>query len=149
MTNNQKRAVCYISYVFLFLLLIFIGLRFQAFLLTYGQNNYEILPYFLFKSVFSVVIGIYIGLPFIYRNFSSEGAWKVNWMKLAIIGLPFIYLAVLPVFYISGIFPAILPFTNYVLGGYFGEGASDTFETINGVVAGYIVITSIGKVRQT
>lgn len=38
-----------------------------------------------------------------------------------------------------------LPFSSYIMGGYFGDGASINFETINGIIAGYVVFTSIDK----
>lgn len=60
-------------------------------------------------------------------------------------GLPFLYASVVPVLYFTEIISMSLPFSSYIMGGYFGDGASINFETINGIIAGYVVFTSIDK----
>ncbi|QOR64795.1 hypothetical protein IM538_13105 [Cytobacillus suaedae] len=145
MENKRNSILGYTGFVFLFLVMIFFGLKFQANLYLNSQENYEIFPYYLFKAVFPLIIGVFLASPHLYKIFTKTGKWKLNWVKLIVVGLPFIYLSIIPILYIFEVLTLNLPFSSYAMGGYFGGGASTSFETINGIIAGYIVSTSIIK----
>lgn len=145
MENKRNSILFYTGYVFLLLLTIFFGLKFQASLYFNSQETYEVFPYYLFKSIFPIFIGVFIASPHLYKTFTKTGKLKVDWVKLIVVGLPFIYLSIVPIFYYSELLTLNLPFSSYAMGGYFGGVASTSFETINGIIAGYIVSTSINK----
>lgn len=147
MDNKWKRFVSYLCYLTLLLIIIFLGLRYQAHLYSLSQSNYDYFPHALFKATFPLIIGLLLAVPHFLKCFAIIGKWKVDWIKLTVFGLPFLYLSVVPILYLSGVLNFNVPFSSYVMGGYFGVGASTTFETINGIIAGFIVSTSIIKIR--
>ncbi|MCM3601143.1 hypothetical protein M3175_10415 [Robertmurraya korlensis] len=145
MENNRSSTLVYLGYVFLLLIMVFFGLKFQASLYLNSQETYKIFPYFLFKAIFPLIIGVYLAAPHLYKTFTKAGKWKVDWVKLIVVGLPFIYLSIVPILYFSEVIALNLPFSSYAMGGYFGGDASTSFGTINGIIAGYIVPSSIKK----
>jgi hypothetical protein len=145
MENKRNSILGYTGYMFLFLVMIFFGLKFQANLYLNSQETYEIFPYYLFKAIFPLIIGVFLASPHLYKTFIKTGKWKVDWVKLIVVGLPFIYLSIVPILYYSEVLTLNFPFSSYAMGGYFGGGASTSFETINGIIAGYIASTSMIK----
>ena len=145
MENNRSSILFYSGFVFLLLIIIFFGLKFQASLYLNSQETYKIFPYFLFNAIFPLVIGVFLAAPYLYKTFTKAGKWKVDWVKLIVVGFPFIYLSIVPILYFSEVLTLNLPFSSYAMGGYFGGDASTSFGTINGIIAGYISFTSIKK----
>ncbi|MGI8386840.1 hypothetical protein [Robertmurraya sp. P23] len=143
--RNSISILFYTGYVFLLVLTIFFGLKFQASLYLNSQETYEVFPYYLSKSIFPLIIGVFLAAPHLYKTFTKTGKWKLDWVKLIVVGLPFIYLSIVPILYYSEVLDLNLPFSSYAMGGYFGGSASTSFETINGIIASYIVLTSINK----
>ncbi|MDF9763558.1 hypothetical protein OKW24_005331 [Peribacillus simplex] len=68
----------------------------------------------------------------------------MNWLKIVILGLPFLYFAIIPILYFSEAVKIDLPLSKLVF-GYFGVNGSTTLNTITGVIAGYIIVTSFYK----
>lgn len=145
MINKRKSFLGYTGFAILFLLIIFLGLKLQSNLYSNSRETYEVFPYYLFSAIFPIVIGIFLALPHFFKTFPKTGKWTVNWAKLIVVGFPFMYLSIFPILYYSEILTLYLPFSSYILGGYFGRGATTSFETITGIVTGYIVCTSIIK----
>ena len=145
MNNSLKRFSSYLLYTTILLVIIFVGLRYQSTLFSSGKDNYDLLPYLRFKAIFPLIIGVYLAIPHLFKNFLKAGDWSINWVRLIVLSFPFLYLSVVPVLYLSDIINVSFPFSSYIMGGYFGNGASTTFESINGVIAGYVLFTSIDK----
>jgi hypothetical protein len=146
---SAKKLISYLVYVTILLVIIYAGLKTQHNLLEKGQNNFKLRPFYIYQSVFPLILGIFLGIPYLIRSFLSEGRWSLAWLRVLILGLPFLYLAILPVLYSLGAVSVRLPFSNYAMGGYFGPGTSGSFVTINGIIAGYILITSIEKRKDS
>lgn len=145
MDNKWKSLLSYLIYTIVLLLIIFLGLKYQAVLYSYSKDNYEIFSYLQFKAIFPLVLGAYLAIPHMIKASLKAGKWDINWIKLIVLGLPFLYASVIPVLYLTGMIKFDFPFSSYVMGGYFGNGALTTFESINGILAGYVVLTSIDK----
>lgn len=148
MDNNWKIIVSYLFFTILLLIIIFLGLKYQAILYSHSIDSYEIFPYFLFKAIFPLILGVFLAIPHMIKASLKVGKWNINWIKLIVLGLPFLYASVIPVLYLTGTIKVDFPFSSYVMGGYFGNGALTTFESINGIIAGYVVLTSIDKVNK-
>jgi hypothetical protein len=143
---KQMRLISYAGLLILLLGIIFFGLRYQAALFSASRHEISgIFAYYQFKAAFPLLIGILLAIPHFINQFAQTGKWKVNWVSLIVIGLPFLYLSVVPLLYVFDLVNINIPFSDYALGGYFGSGASTTFEVINGIIAGFIVSTSIVK----
>ncbi|KAA0542941.1 hypothetical protein FZW96_21075 [Bacillus sp. BGMRC 2118] len=142
---NIKRLAIYICYVIILFSILTIGLKHQAALYNAGKTNYEVIPYYQFCAIFPIIIGVCLSIPQHIKNFSQNGKWKIDWIKLLVIGLPFLILSVIPILYLYEVIGFRIPFSAYIMGGNFGIGASDTFTTIIGLISGYVVSTSIIK----
>ena len=141
-----KRFWAYIFYLVLFLGVIFLGLRYQAKLRENEGLAYHHLE--ALSSFFPLIIGMLLAAPHIFRMLMKKGCWKIDWIKLIVIGLPFLYITIVPIMYMIGILKVDLPFASYAMGGYFGARLVMTFITINGIVAGYMVCTSFYKQKS-
>ncbi|MED3688293.1 hypothetical protein P4534_05595 [Peribacillus butanolivorans] len=145
MSHSWKRTISYLSYLILLLSVLLYGLKYQHHLEIISRETYEVKGYFLFQSFFPIFIGVIFAIPSIVKNFLTKGHWKMNWVRLLILGLPFIYMSIIPILYFTEIIEFELPFSTLVWGGYFGADGSTTFNSITGIIAGYIVLTSIRK----
>ncbi|MFY0779276.1 hypothetical protein AB1K18_03025 [Peribacillus simplex] len=143
MSLSLKRAIRYLICLVVVLGVLFIGLKYQQHLFTVSRETYEIKGYLLFGSSFPIFLGMVLAIPRILQSFSKKGHWKVNWLRLIILGLPFLYLSIIPILYFTGLFKG-LPLSKFVF-GYFGENESTTLNAIIGVIAGYIIVTSLYK----
>ncbi|MEJ9229214.1 hypothetical protein LAV79_06860 [Peribacillus butanolivorans] len=145
MSHSWKRTISYLSYLILLLSVLFFGLKYQHHLEIISSETFEIKGYFLFQSFFPIFIGIILAIPSIVQNFLTNGHWKVNWLRLLILRLPFIYMSIIPILYFTEIIKFDLPFSTLVWVRYFGADGSIIFNSITGIIASYIVLTSIRK----
>ncbi|WP_078433711.1 hypothetical protein [Metabacillus halosaccharovorans] len=148
MDKKLKRFISYLFFTTILLIIIFLGLRYQSILYTISKENYDLFPYLRFKAIFPLFLGVFIAIPHIFKAIFKTGEWYINWIRLVVLSFPFLYASVVPVLYLTGIINMSFPFLSYIMGGYFGNEASTTFETINGIIAGYVVFTSIDKKVQ-
>ncbi|MGE7186166.1 hypothetical protein ACQKKK_20005 [Peribacillus sp. NPDC006672] len=144
MNLSLKRAIRYLIFLVVLLGVLFVGLKYQQHLFKLSRETYEIKGYLLFESLFPIFLGMVLAIPRILQIFSKKGHLKVNWLRIVILGLPFIYFAIIPVLYFSEAVKIDLPLSNFIF-GYFGVNGSTTFNTITGVIAGYIIVTSLYK----
>ncbi|MFD6439213.1 hypothetical protein ACFWDG_05230 [Peribacillus sp. NPDC060186] len=145
MSHSWKRTISYLAYLILLLSVLFYGLNYQNHLAIISRETFEIKGYFLFQSFFPIFLGIIFAMPSIVKNILKKGHWKVNWLRLLILGIPFIYMSIIPILYFTEISVFDLPFSTLVWRGYFGADGSTTFNSITGIIASYIVLTSIRK----
>ncbi|MFJ8071317.1 hypothetical protein ACIQZD_20565 [Peribacillus sp. NPDC096447] len=143
MNLSLKRAICYLTYLVVVLGVLFIGLKYQQHLFTVSRETFEIKGYLLYESSLPIFLGMILAIPRLLQNLSKKGHLKMNWLRLVILGLPFLYLSIIPILYFSG---ALIdwPLSRFVF-GYYGANGSTTLNSITGVVAGYIIVTSFYK----
>ncbi|WP_240951667.1 hypothetical protein [Bacillus sp. RO2] len=114
--------------------IIFSGSRYELQLIEKGQMNYNFWPAVIFATVFPVLIGILLRLPKLITEIKRDKAWSVNWIKLLAVGLPTLYVALVP----------LLSFT--ILGKYL-PFALEIFHldlsNIAGLIFGYVMLDSI------
>ncbi|MBP3951711.1 hypothetical protein [Bacillus suaedae] len=143
MESTWKRLGRYICFLVLFLGFIYLGLKFQMTLRENESLSYRHLA--ALESFFPIIIGVVLAMPNVIKSLTKKGHWKVDWIKLIVIGLPFLYLSIVPIMYIIGVLKIDLPFSAYAMGSYIGGDLLLTFVTINGIVAGYMLCTSFYK----
>ncbi len=77
-------------------------------LMVEAANNFNTRPVLFSMMMTSFVIGIYLGIPHIWRQFKKEGNWSVNVYKLIYVCIPLIIM-------IAGSFGFFLSFALYDL----------------------------------
>lgn len=98
--------------------------------------------YFILYILFTMSIGVFLGLDSFIKEVNSIGVWKINLPKLLLLGVPSLYFSLAYVFLMKSeilIYP-LLPLFRY------GIGLS--FIRIFQIIFGYVVITSFRKVRR-
>lgn len=91
------------------------------------------MAYYIFSIVFTILLGIALGIPFFAKKYHEDGKWGVKWLKLLAIGLPALVLSL------------ILP--RYILIPHYYGQYIKLFSNINpfGAVFGFVLITSLTK----
>lgn len=110
------------------------GSRYELHLIEHGQMNYNIWPAVIFATIFPVLIGILLRLPTLIKEIKQDKAWAVNWIKLLAVGLPTLYVALVPLLSLT------------ILGKYL-IFAMDIIHldlsTLAGVIFGYVLLDSL------
>ncbi|SFL57530.1 hypothetical protein SAMN04487943_102285 [Gracilibacillus orientalis] len=119
--------------------MIFLGAKYQIHLEEEASLTYELTPVLLFASVFPIVIGVLLRLPKWLIEINENKSWTFDWMKLVVIGLPALYIALLPVLSANIpmaylLFAEEIMFMNYTI-----------LITTAGIVFGYVLLDSLKK----
>lgn len=139
-----KSIVGYLIYLIILAFVIVVGLKHQSNLFKQSSISYDLFDYYRFEILFPLIIGAVLAIPSIFKNFLKQGVWKLNWVKLIVLGIPILYLAITPYLYLKRLISLNFPFVKQIMGGYFGNSSS-TLIAIIGIAAGYFVITSFEK----
>ncbi|MGI8314107.1 hypothetical protein [Halobacillus mangrovi] len=98
-----------------------------------AKQTFQVYPYILFNQFAYVPIGLILGFGYWITQKKREGSWKMDKIRLTIIGLPALYFLLVPyIVNVEPLFP-LLMMTNSSLSG------------VIQVVVGYIFITSFHK----
>ena len=144
MGNKFKSIVGYLLYLIILGIVITVGLKHQNSLFKQSSITYDLIDYYKFQILFPLIIGALLAIPTIFKNFLKQGAWKFNWVRFIVLGLPTLYFAITPYLFIKHVISIKFPFLKQIMGGYFGNSTT-TLITIIGLAAGYFVMTSFEK----
>ncbi|ARI77696.1 hypothetical protein [Halobacillus mangrovi] len=98
-----------------------------------AKQTFQVYPYILFNQFAYIPIGFILGFGYWKAQRKREGSWKMDKIRLAIIGLPVLYFLLVPyIVKVEPLFP-LLMMTNSSLSG------------VLQVVLGFILITSFHK----
>jgi TRAP-type mannitol/chloroaromatic compound transport system permease small subunit len=148
--DKWQRLGLYASFLVFFAVILIVGLRYQTYLYSQTKEYYDILPFYRFSSFFFVAIGMLLAFPHLIRTHFQSGSWSVDWLKLTLFGLPLFYAWVVPLLYFMAWAPSVkLPFASFLMGGYFGNTVSTSFDTIIGVLLGYVILNSVIKRKKS
>jgi hypothetical protein len=125
-----------IGFVFYF------GMDYQMRLREKSAIIFDIKPYISFASFFSIFIGMLLRLPKLILEIREKQRWSFDWMKFIVIGIPSLYIAMIPLFAI--VYGMNLWFSNVVM--LLGD---ITFTTIAGVIFGYVLLDSLNSKAST
>ncbi|WP_404460567.1 hypothetical protein [Sutcliffiella horikoshii] len=110
------------------------GSRYELHLLNEAQMNYNFWPQVIFAALFPILIGILLRLPRLIKEIQQEKTWSVNWLKLLAVGLPTLYVSLVPVLSLTGLFK-YMPFAMDII--------HLDLATLAGVVFGYVLLDSL------
>ncbi|WP_427137560.1 hypothetical protein [Psychrobacillus psychrodurans] len=125
-----------IGFVFYF------GMDYQMRLREKSAIIFDIKPYISFASFFSIFIGMLLRLPKLILEIRDKQRWSFDWMKIIVIGIPSLYIAMIPLFAL--VYGMNLWFSNVVM--LVGD---ITFTTIAGVIFGYVLLDSLNSKAST
>lgn len=114
----------------------YLGMDYQMRLREKSAIIFDIKPYITFASFFSIFIGMLLRLPKLILEIRDKQRWSFDWIKVIVIGIPSLYIAMIPLFAI--VYGMNLWFANVVM--LLGD---ITFTTIAGVIFGYVLLDSL------
>ncbi|WP_261304352.1 hypothetical protein [Paenibacillus andongensis] len=132
--NSMKRIAIYLIYSVVMISIISLGFKYQNYLDNEAQQTYKISSTLIFAVMFPLILGILFSVPSFYRNFRKHGTWKIDWVKLCIIGIPTLYIVFIPLLMVLGLNTIKLPFAMFL----FNSGQISF--TISGLVFGYLLL---------
>ncbi|ADC51447.1 hypothetical protein BpOF4_17020 [Alkalihalophilus pseudofirmus OF4] len=129
----MKDAWKYLGWMLLIGVVLWGGLTFQHHLRLEASRNFEIWPLFLYSTLFPIFLGVLLRLPRFIKERKGRKEWKVNWIKLLIVGIPLCYVTFVPL--LAHFIPLqFLPFTLEIM--HIESWA------ITGIILGYVVLGS-------
>ena len=114
----------------------YLGLNYQVKLQEESAANFDLKPFIIFATVFPIFIGMLFRLPKLIIEIKEKKLWSFDWMKVAAIGIPSLYVALIPILSISFGMNLLLARELMLLGDL-------TFSTTAGIVFGYILLDSL------
>jgi hypothetical protein len=136
--TEMKRFLYYVGCTFVVGLVLYIGVKYQTHLQMEGQKTFELQPYIAFMSVFPIIMGVILGLPKLILVANEKNEWTFDWIKALVVGLPTLYVTILPIIAFNTSFGANLPFVSKVL-----TLGHTMIVTTTGIIFGYVLIDSL------
>lgn len=130
----MKRFIMYFLYTLLLGFVLIIGTHYGLRLKEFTSETYNLYPYIFFTIVYPVILGILLALPQFAKNCKKEGVWHFDWIKLVSIGLPTLYLSLLPLLFFSPIGKYFSTVFNFI-------SHSSIPQTVSGIVLGYLILS--------
>jgi hypothetical protein len=97
-----------------------------------------------FSISFSIFIGVLFAIPTLFYNLNKSGNWNYDWIRSAIVGIPTLFITLLPVLY--WIIPDYIQFLPRQL--FYFIGATEILPTATGILFGYTLISCLRKVSD-
>ncbi|WP_088041921.1 hypothetical protein [Bacillus sp. EAC] len=144
MEDKIKSIVAYLLYLIILGVVISVGLKHQSNLYKQSSITYDLFDYYKFQTLFPLIIGAILSIPYNIKNLLKQGLWKFNWVRFIVLGIPALYFVITPFLYLKQIISMKFPLIKYIMGGYFGNSTS-TLIAIIGIAAGYFVLTCFEK----
>ncbi|QUG43000.1 hypothetical protein KD050_07105 [Psychrobacillus sp. INOP01] len=114
----------------------YFGMDYQMRLREKSAIIFDLKPYITFASFFSIFIGMLLRLPKLILEIKDKKRWSFDWIKVIVIGIPSLYIAMIPLLAIA--YGTNLLFSNAVM--LLGD---ITFTSIAGVIFGYVLLDSL------
>ncbi len=118
--------------------ILYLGMGYQVRLREESATTYNLMPFILFATIFPIFIGFLLRLPKLIIEIKEKKQWSFDWIKVAAIGIPSLYLAMIPIL-------AIYFGMNLLFAKEFMLLGDTTFTSIAGVVFGYVLLDSLKK----
>lgn len=113
----------------------YFGMDYQMKLREKSAIVFDLKPYIIFASLFPVFIGMLLRTPKLIIEIKDKKKWAFDWIKVLTIGIPSLYIAMIP---FLAIFEINLLFSISVM--MLGDL---TFTAIAGVIFGYVLLDSL------
>nr|WP_263624166.1 hypothetical protein [Cytobacillus kochii] len=117
----------------------YLGVKYQVRLHEELRNSFNLLPFLIFATIFPIAIGLLLRLPKLIIEIKEKKQWSFDWIKVAAIGIPSLYIAMIPILSLSTSFENLL-FAKELI--FLGD---TTLTTTAGIVSGYVLFDSLKK----
>lgn len=117
-------------------IIFYLGMDYQVKLREKSAITFNLMPFIIFASIFPVFIGLLLRLPKLIIEIKEKTQWSFDWIKVIIIGIPSLYIAMLPLLSFSYGTNLFMSKAFVLLGG-------TTYTSIAGVVFGYVLLDSL------
>ncbi|WP_096156409.1 MULTISPECIES: hypothetical protein [Bacillus] len=132
----MKNFLKYFAWTIAIGAIFFIGLTYQKHIIQTGMYSFNMYPAIIYTITFPIVMGMLLRLPKWLTESKNNATWKVNWPKLLAVGIPTLFITLVPLLYFTES-AAKIPFMAHFI------HLNDT--TIPGLILGYIILDSIKK----
>ncbi|MEI4770918.1 hypothetical protein WAX74_14945 [Psychrobacillus sp. FJAT-51614] len=78
-------------------MIFYLGMDYQVGLREKAAITFNLMPYIIFASIFPVFIGLLLRLPKLIVEIKDKKQWSFDWIKLFTIGIPSLYIAMIPI----------------------------------------------------
>ena len=116
----------------------YLGKDYKVRLLEETRTTFNIIPFIIFDTIFPIFIGFFLRLPKLIIEIKEKKQWSFDWIKVAAIGIPTLYIAMIPILTIY--FGLDLLFAR----GFLMVGDT-TLTSTAGIVFGYVLLDSLKK----
>ncbi|WP_243299964.1 hypothetical protein [Bacillus litorisediminis] len=135
----MNRLTKYFLWLLAFITFLYLGALIYYRLMEYARDTFRILPSLFFASLFPILVGMVLGLPKLVMDIKQKKHWNVDWIRLLVIGIPFLYIALYPLLFNLGL-PLNIPYITGLI-----NGTRLMFPTIAGIIFGYVLLDSLIK----
>ncbi|WP_079528365.1 hypothetical protein [Halobacillus hunanensis] len=118
------------------------GLFYMNHLIEKAETTYNMFPLMIFSLIYPLIMGMLFGLPQMISRLKRRGVLHFDVIKFAAIGLPALYIFVIPIFYYFTKIGGCLPLSRTIM---LSDSGGTVLLTIVGVVLGYVLFESIGR----
>ena len=101
-------------------------------------TTFNIIPIIIFDTIFPIFIGFFLRLPKLIIEIKEKKQWSFDWIKFAAIGIPTLYIAIIPILVIYFGSEFIFARRLYMIG-------DTSFGSTAGIVFGYVLLDSLKK----
>ncbi len=145
MKGNFKKAVSYLAFIVIFYIIAYKMASYIHYYELLYKSTFERNPYLIYLPIYPIILGLIAGLPSLIKQFKLKGSWKVDWIKLIVIGIPTLYIN----------FSLFLLYSTSTIGHILvPKLITDLYINSNGIVSGisgfifgYILLNSFKKVE--
>ena len=116
----------------------YLGMDYKVRLREESATTFNLMPYLIFITIFPVFIGFFLRFPKLIIEIKEKKQWSFDWIKVVAIGIPSLYIAMIPI--LSIYFGLNLLFAKEFL--LLGD---TTFTSTAGIVFGYVLLDSLKK----
>ncbi|ASV67539.1 hypothetical protein CKF48_09505 [Cytobacillus kochii] len=135
----MKRFLFYFVSTVVMGFIFYLGVKYQVRLHEELRNSFNLLPFLIFATIFPIAIGLLLRLPKLIIEIKEKKQWSFDWIKVAAIGIPSLYIAMIPILSLSTSFENLL-FAKELI--FLGD---TTLTTTAGIVSGYVLFDSLKK----
>ncbi|WP_134220401.1 hypothetical protein [Pelotomaculum sp. FP] len=138
---NIKRFIVYFLYILFVIYIVLIGSNYIIKLKNISAQIHTPYPSLIFIAVFPIIIGILLALPQFITNFKKDGTWSLDWIKLISIGVPSLYITLMPLLYFSPIEKLV----SYIFHAF---NNSLIPQMVSGIILGYNTLVAFEKKQK-
>ncbi|MGV3467415.1 MAG: hypothetical protein ACO1OT_19270 [Heyndrickxia sp.] len=120
--------------------ILYFGLMYKVELKEEVDMTYNMKPFIIFSTIFPIMIGMLLRLPKLFLEIKERKHWTFSWTKVIPIGIPALYIAVLPSLVLTPLGLKFL-FAKELI---FLDNSS-VLTTTAGIVFGYVLLDSLKR----